>query len=46
MCRSGKYYHTLLSTTTSVDPNAQLSPQERILEYLMLEATACTGPVS
>jgi hypothetical protein len=39
-------YHTLLSTTTSIDPNVMLSPQERILEYLMFEAGACVGPVS
>ncbi|MCU1283516.1 MAG: hypothetical protein JWM53_7062 [bacterium] len=32
-------YHTLPTTTT------QLVPQERILEYLMLEAGACVGPI-
>ena len=36
-------YHTL-PTTTSPDPT-QLVPQERILEYLMLEAGACVGPI-
>jgi hypothetical protein len=36
-------YHTL-PTTTSPDPT-QLVPQERILEYLMLEAGACLGPI-
>ncbi|HEX9102291.1 MAG TPA: hypothetical protein VF997_08815, partial [Polyangia bacterium] len=36
-------YHTL-PTTTSPDPT-QLVPQERILEYLMLEASACVGPI-
>jgi hypothetical protein len=39
-------YHTLDSTTTSADPSVKLTPQERILEYLMLEAGACLGPVS
>ncbi|MDB4966827.1 MAG: Tryptophan synthase alpha chain, partial [Myxococcales bacterium] len=36
-------YHTL-PTTTQPDPT-QLVPQERILEYLMLEADACIGPI-
>ena len=36
-------YHTL-PTTTSPDPT-QLVPQERILEYLMLEAGACLGGI-
>ncbi len=36
-------YHTL-PTTTSPDPT-QLVAQERILEYLMLEAGACVGPI-
>lgn len=35
-------YHTLPTTTS--DPT-QLVPQERILEYLMLEAGACVGPI-
>jgi hypothetical protein len=39
-------YHTLESTTTSTDPTVMLSPQERILEYLMFEAGACVGPIS
>jgi hypothetical protein len=39
-------YHTLDATTSGVDPNVMLSPQERILEYLMFEAGACVGPVS
>jgi hypothetical protein len=39
-------YHTLDATTSGVDPNIMLSPQERILEYLMFEAGACVGPVS
>jgi hypothetical protein len=39
-------YHTLDSTTASVDPTVQLSPQERVLEYLMFEAGSCVGPVS
>ncbi len=39
-------YHTLMSTMTGPDPTAQLSPQERILEYLMFEASSCIGPVS
>jgi hypothetical protein len=37
-------YHTLDSTTTN--PTLQLSPQERVLEYLMFEADSCVGPVS
>jgi hypothetical protein len=37
-------YHTL-PTTTQPDPT-QLVPQERILEYLMLEAGSCIGPIS
>jgi hypothetical protein len=47
-CGRGIYtsYHTLLSTTSSVDPTVMLSPQERILEYLMFEAGACVGPIS
>jgi hypothetical protein len=36
-------YHTL-PTTATPDPT-QLSPQERILEYLMLEAGACIGTI-
>jgi hypothetical protein len=36
-------YHTL-PTTTQPDPT-QLAAQERILEYLMLEAGACVGPI-
>ena len=36
-------YHTL-PTTTQPDPT-QLATQERILEYLMLEAGACVGPI-
>ncbi len=36
-------YHTL-PTTTSPNPT-QLVPQERILEYLMLEAGACIGGI-
>jgi hypothetical protein len=39
-------YHTLESTSMTVDPTAPLSPQERILEYLMFEAGSCVGPVS
>ncbi|HZS40164.1 MAG TPA: hypothetical protein VFF06_25210 [Polyangia bacterium] len=37
-------YHTL-EATMGVDAT-QLSPQERILEYLMFEAGACSGPIS
>ncbi len=37
-------YHTL-SPTMSVD-STQLSPQERILEYLMFEAGACVGAIN
>ncbi len=39
-------YHTLDSTTTATDPMVQLSPQERVLEYLMFEAGSCIVPVS
>jgi hypothetical protein len=35
-------YHTLPTTTSNP---TQLVPQERILEYLMLEAGACVGPI-
>jgi hypothetical protein len=43
-CGRGIYtsYHTLSGTTSGT----ALAPQERILEYLMLEAGACVGPIS
>jgi hypothetical protein len=34
-------YHTLETTTST----SKLSPQERILEYLMFEAGSCLGPI-
>jgi hypothetical protein len=37
-------YHTLETTTSS--SMATLSPQERILEYLMFEAGSCIAPIS
>ena len=37
-------YHTLL-TTSIARSDGELVPQERILEYLMLEAGACVGPI-
>jgi hypothetical protein len=37
-------YHTL-SPTMSID-STQLSPQERILEYLMFEAGSCVGSIN
>lgn len=36
--------HHTLPTTTSPH-RTQLAAQERILEYLMLEAGACVGPI-